>query len=365
MKIGEKSDLFCTAPYAYGEKGSGASIPPNSTLKFQIELLKADFPSITSDGQIKKEILKKGSGLDSPSSGSTCKIVYSARYGTSSPKQFIAEQSKTIIADEGVSPSGLVTALENMKAGEKSKFFISEGEHHFHPDDLPPSMDRADLLEYTIELKSFEKKKNVYEMSDDEKLSEAKVAREKGNLWFGKNRFANAEKRYEYAISCLEDIEGVFGPDSMEDPLLKSEDGENEKGESKEDEDKSNDEEESKIAEEAKKVILASLNNLAAVKIKKEKWDEVIENGEKALRIDRLNIKTLYRIAEAKAAKGQFDEAVLEIEKCFESAKISEKQRFLMKRKKMEFLRKKKESQRIVDSMYKRMSEGFGERAKK
>jgi peptidylprolyl isomerase len=39
MKRGEKAILVCSPDFAYGSKGSGASIPPNSTLHFTVELL--------------------------------------------------------------------------------------------------------------------------------------------------------------------------------------------------------------------------------------------------------------------------------------------------------------------------------------
>jgi FKBP-type peptidyl-prolyl cis-trans isomerase FkpA len=39
MKVGEKAKLVCPAATAYGDRGVGA-IPPNSTLVFEVELLK-------------------------------------------------------------------------------------------------------------------------------------------------------------------------------------------------------------------------------------------------------------------------------------------------------------------------------------
>lgn len=39
MSIGEKSILTCPPDYAYGKQGAGNIIPPNSTLKFEVELL--------------------------------------------------------------------------------------------------------------------------------------------------------------------------------------------------------------------------------------------------------------------------------------------------------------------------------------
>ncbi|KAI8605016.1 hypothetical protein EDD21DRAFT_316941 [Dissophora ornata] len=39
MKIGELAELVCAPDYAYGESGSPPTIPGNSTLKFEVELL--------------------------------------------------------------------------------------------------------------------------------------------------------------------------------------------------------------------------------------------------------------------------------------------------------------------------------------
>ena len=49
MQIGEVATLKVTSDYAYGEAGVSPTIPPNSDLEFEVELLAVGEDKATSD----------------------------------------------------------------------------------------------------------------------------------------------------------------------------------------------------------------------------------------------------------------------------------------------------------------------------
>jgi FKBP-type peptidyl-prolyl cis-trans isomerase FkpA len=44
MKVGGTARLTCPPEIAYGTRGAGGMIPPNATLRFEVELLKVGAP---------------------------------------------------------------------------------------------------------------------------------------------------------------------------------------------------------------------------------------------------------------------------------------------------------------------------------
>lgn len=82
MKKGEKCMLTCAPNYAYGAVGSPPNIPPNSTLKFELEMLgwKGQDLSKDGDGSIERFIVVKSDKKKTPNDGAFVKCHITGRF---------------------------------------------------------------------------------------------------------------------------------------------------------------------------------------------------------------------------------------------------------------------------------------------
>uniref|UniRef100_U5ER18 peptidylprolyl isomerase n=1 Tax=Corethrella appendiculata TaxID=1370023 RepID=U5ER18_9DIPT len=207
MKKGEKCILKCRADYAYGESGSPPNIPPNATLNFELEMLnwKGEDLDPKKEGAIERFVLTVGEGKKTPNDGAFVKIHLIGQYN----EKIFEERDVEFHIGEGEDSniiSGVELALEKFKKGETSKLIIKphyafgpEGNKEF---EIPENA----TVEYTVTLNEFEREPEIWRLEDDERLEQAKLAKEKGTNYFKENKFRLALKMYGKGLSHLSGI---------------------------------------------------------------------------------------------------------------------------------------------------------------
>lgn len=139
MKKGEKADFIIAPEYAYGERGSGATIPPNATLKFEVELLSwKSVKDIMGDGGITKTVVKEGEGWEHPKGkdearGTIAQVPDNVTSPTPSspvwyevtvkgsdvPAYTTPDEGERFAINEGANLQALKPVVEQMKLGEE------------------------------------------------------------------------------------------------------------------------------------------------------------------------------------------------------------------------------------------------------
>lgn len=112
MKVGGKRSLTIPSEMGYGAQGAGGDIPPNSTLKFDVTMIKI--------GHLKTKILKKGSGVGAKG-GDSCALNYELKGpdGKKIDSSYDRKQTFDIVLGQTSLVKGFTAAVVGMKQGEK------------------------------------------------------------------------------------------------------------------------------------------------------------------------------------------------------------------------------------------------------
>lgn len=296
MKKGEKVLLTVKPQYGFGEKGKPASgdaaaVPPNASLQITLELVSWKTVSyVGDDKKIIKKILTEGEGYEKPNEGAVVKVKLIGKLqdgtvflkkghdGDEEPFEFQTDEEQVI--------DGLDKAVMAMKKGEVALLTIppecafgSSGSQQ-ELAQIPPNS----TLYYEIELVSFVKEKESWDMNTEEKIEAAGKKKEDGNACFKAGKYAKASKRYEKAAKYIE-YDTSFG------------------------------DEEKKQAKALK--VTCNLNN-AACKLKLKDYKQAEKLCTKVLEIDSKNVKALYRRAQAYINLVDLDLAEFDIKKALE-----------------------------------------------
>ncbi|XP_010547132.1 PREDICTED: peptidyl-prolyl cis-trans isomerase FKBP65 [Tarenaya hassleriana] len=296
MKKGEKVLLSVKPQYGFGESGKPAAVgeaavPPNATLQIDLELVSWKTVSeVTDDKKVIKKILKEGEGYDRPNDGAVVKVKLLGKLqdGTVFLKKGHGEGEEPFEfkTDEEQVIEGLDRAVMNMKKGEVTlltiapQYAFGSSESQQELDVVPPNS----TVYFEVELVSFVKEKESWDMNTQEKIEAAGRKKEEGNALFKAGKYDRASKRYEKGVRYIE-YESSLG------------------------------EEEKKQAKALK--ISCNLNN-AACKLKQKDYKQVVKLCTKVLEMEGRNVKALYRRAEAYIETADLELAEIDIKKALE-----------------------------------------------
>ncbi|KAM7255038.1 hypothetical protein ACFE04_020279 [Oxalis oulophora] len=296
MKKGEKVLLTVKPQYGFGANGKPASgdegaVPPNATLEITLELVSwRTVSEVTDDKKVIKKILKDGEGYERPNDGSVVrvKIIGKLQDGTVFVKKGHEDEADLLEfkADEEQVIDGLDRAVMGMKKGEVALVTIAP-EYAFGSSEsqqelavVPPNS----TVYYEVELVSFDKEKESWDMNTEEKIEAAGKKKEQGNALFKAGKYARASKRYEKAVKFI-DYDTAFSDEEKK---------------------------------QSKALKVACNLNDAACKLKLKDYKQAEKLCTKVLEIDSRNVKALYRRAQAYIHLTDLDLAELDIKKALE-----------------------------------------------
>ncbi|XVF81251.1 hypothetical protein PTKIN_Ptkin15bG0140800 [Pterospermum kingtungense] len=296
MKKEERVLLTVKPQYGFGEKGkpaSGAegSVPPNATLHITLELVSwKTVTEVTDDKKVIKKILKEGEGYERPNEGALVKVklVGKLQDGTVFLKKGHNEGEELFEfkADDEQVIEGLDRAVITMKKGEVALLTISP-EYAFGSSESPQELAVVppnSTVYYEVELESFVKERESWDMNTQEKIEAAGKRKEEGNVLFKAGKYVRASKRYEKAVKYIE-YDSSFSED------------------------------EKKQAKALK--VACNLNN-AACKLKLKDYKQAEKLCTKVLELESSNVKALYRRAQAFINLADLVLAELDIKKALE-----------------------------------------------
>lgn len=279
MKKGEEAKLTCAKEYAYGDdKPDGVII----TLSLD-QIYETRDCSFAKDKSLMKKQVGEGEGYDMPKDASIVKLKVDAATDGAAALPGFAAATLEFTTGNGQVCDALESVIVDMKKGEKAVLTCSNSSLCIE-EKLGLKEIKAEKVVFTLELVEFEKAKDTWNMSEEEKVEFGIARKEIGSDLFKRARITLALERYKKVIDLFNYTDNF--------------------------------KEENKVkAKDLKK--LCELN-LAACHLKVQDYSAAKKSCTNVLKDEAGNVKALFRRAQADVALKNFMDAMADLKKCID-----------------------------------------------
>mmetsp|Transcript_71380 Transcript_71380/g.220657 ORF Transcript_71380/g.220657 Transcript_71380/m.220657 type:complete len:601 (+) Transcript_71380:79-1881(+) len=318
MKKGEEVSLKCKKEYMYGDdKSDGGSI--SLTL---VEMYETKDCSFGKNKTIMKKQVKEGDGWDTPKDATKVKLLVEAATDGSMPLPSFSSKTIEFTAGNGEVCDALEFAVLEMKKQERAIVTCTKPALCIEPQLGLKELPMADKVVLTLELTEFEKAKDTWSMSEEEKVEFGLGRKDVGAQLFKAARIEMALDRYKKIIDLFSYIDNF--------------------------------KEENKT--KAKDLKKACELNKAACHLKLSDFQDAKKSCDNVLKEERDNVKAHFRHAQAELGLQEFASCIKGLKRVIELDPQNREARALLKTAQAG----QKEEDKKVKGMFTKMCKGIG-----
>lgn len=319
MKKGEKCSIRCEKDYVYpAERGV-------VTLHLELEeMYETTDVSFLQDGSVWKKVIKEGENYETPKdSVRTVVRINSVTDGTNPLPGFSGPKELTLRCGDGDVCDALESAVCQMKKGEKALLTCTVPTKCLEPR-LGLDQVMAEKVIFDLEMLDFDKDKELWAMSNDEKVGIGMLRKHMGGELFKNKRFELALEKYKKCIEIINNKDST-----KERPEL--------------------------AAKAAQLKHLAQLNK-AACYLQLNDPTSCLTTCNQVLKEDRNNVKALFRRAKAHFSRGEHADALRDLERVLELDPANTEAKSLVP----QIRKAQKQADKETMSTYAKMCTGLG-----
>jgi len=319
MKVGEEAQLKCSKDYAFGDR-----TPEGATVTIKLsQIYETKDVSFESDKSVMKKQVVEGEGYETPKDGAKVTLAVDAATDGSSALPGFTAKTLEFLCGNGDVCDALECAVASMKKGEKAIVSVAKAAQAAESQ-LGLASVASDKVQLTVRLEDFEKVKETWSMSEDEKLEFGAARKEVGATLFKSGRFVMALQRYKKVAEMFSYVDNFK-------------------------------EENKAKAKELKK--LCNLNK-AACYLKMDEHFEAKGACDSVLKDDSQNVKATFRRAQAHFGMKNFLDCIQDCKKVVELDAQNREARLLLKRAQEGQKEEDKKSKGLFATMCKALGKG-------